>query len=58
MALANHIEFLEAKHAALEVALHSEETRAWHDERKILRLKKDKLMLRDEIARLRERKSA
>lgn len=53
MALAQRIESLQAKRAALKAALHAEEGSSWHDEGKIVRLKRQNLKLKDEIFRLR-----
>ncbi len=53
MAVAQRIESLEARHASLEQALGNEESRSWHNEQKIVRLKQDKLRIKDEITRLR-----
>lgn len=53
MAVAQRIESLQARHAGLEQQLTQEEARSWHNESKIVRLKQDKLRLKDEIRRLR-----
>jgi len=53
MALGSRIESLSAKHAALEALLASEEAHPWQNELRVLRLKKDKLRIKDEIQRLR-----
>ncbi len=58
MALAQRIESLKARHAEIEAQLHIEETRPAKDETKIQSLKKEKLTIKDEIARLEEEKAA
>lgn len=48
------LEALSRRHAALEDALHQEETHAYHDEAKIHTIKQEKLRLRDEMRALEE----
>lgn len=55
MALAQHIEALSKTRADLDAIVRAEETHAWVDRDKVLRLKLQKLHLRDEIERLRHR---
>lgn len=52
MALTKRIESLRQRHGELEATLGREEQRMWHDESKIIRLKMQKLRVKDEIARL------
>lgn len=52
MSADHDIEQLKAQHAALELALDSEERKPLPDELSIGELKKRKLMIKDEIARL------
>lgn len=52
MATADHIEALKMKHASLEQAIDQESTRPHPDDDAICSLKKRKLMIKDEIARL------
>lgn len=47
----HEIEQLKAQHAELESALVNEERKALPDELSIARIKKQKLMIKDEIAR-------
>jgi len=54
MALAARIESLKKRHTEIEEQLHIEEARPAQDEIKITKLKRDKLCLKDEIARLTE----
>lgn len=54
MALLKRIESLKARHAEVEAQLHAEESRPAQDVAKIHQLKKEKLNLKDEIARLEE----
>lgn len=58
MALAKRIEALKLRHAEIESQLHTEETRPAKDEAKVHQLKKEKLTLKDEIARLEEEQEA
>jgi len=53
MAMANHIEALEKTRAGLDALLRAEEGHAWHNRARVIRLKQQKLHLRDEIERLR-----
>jgi hypothetical protein len=48
----DHIEALKAKHASLEHAIDQENTRPHPDDDAICSLKKRKLQIKDEIARL------
>jgi hypothetical protein len=48
----DHIEALKAKHASLEHAINQENTRPHPDDDAICSLKKRKLQIKDEIARL------
>ena len=52
MSSVDHIEALKAKHASLEQAIHQENTRPHPDDDAICSLKKKKLQIKDEIARL------
>ncbi|TVR84117.1 MAG: DUF465 domain-containing protein [Rhodospirillales bacterium] len=52
MSLDERIETLKAKHRALEAAIEQEDARPWPDEVEIHRLKKQKLLIKDEIAAL------
>lgn len=52
MSSVDHIEALKAKHASLEQAIHQENTRPHPDDDTICSLKKKKLQIKDEIARL------
>lgn len=52
MALAEHIEALTTKHERLDVSLHQEEVRLNPDDTVISDLKRQKLRIKDEIARL------
>jgi hypothetical protein len=52
MATVDHIEALKMKHASLEQAIDQESTRPHPDDDAICSLKKRKLMIKDEIARL------
>ncbi len=54
MALAQRIESLKARHAEIEAQLHTEESRPAPNEAKIQQLKKEKLTLKDELAKLLE----
>lgn len=53
MGVAHRIETLQGRHAQLEQELGREESHMWHDQSRIVRLKHDKLRIKDEIARLR-----
>lgn len=50
MSLQERIEALKAKHHALETALEEEHNRPHPDDLEIVRLKKQKLQIKDEIA--------
>ncbi len=52
MALEQRIESLRKRHAHIETQLHEEESRPAPDIAKVQELKKEKLVLKDEIARL------
>jgi len=52
MSTVDHIEALKMKHASLEQAINQESTRPHPDDDAICSLKKRKLMIKDEIARL------
>jgi hypothetical protein len=52
MSTVDHIEALKMKHASLEQAIDQESTRPHPDDDAICSLKKRKLMIKDEIARL------
>lgn len=52
MAVAHRIESLKQKHAALEAALHEEESHPWQNEARVVHLKRDKLRLKDEMQKL------
>lgn len=52
MAVAHRIESLKSKHAALEVALHKEETHARPNEARVIDMKRDKLRIKDELEKL------
>jgi hypothetical protein len=53
MAVAQRIESLRSQHAAVESALRSEMSHAWHDDTRVKQLKARKLRLRDAISQLR-----
>ena len=46
-----HLEALKEKHSALEAAIHQEKIHPYPDEDTITNLKKQKLLLKDEIER-------
>jgi hypothetical protein len=50
--LAERIDALKAKHAALEAAIHDEENRPLPDATRIHDLKRQKLKIKDEIAEI------
>lgn len=52
MSLSERIEALQAKHALLDEQLHDETHRPLPSSEQILRLKREKLRLKDEMARL------
>ena len=52
MSLQERIESLKAKHHALENAIEEENNRPCPDDMQIVRLKKQKLIIKDEIASL------
>ncbi|MGE4527846.1 MAG: YdcH family protein [Rhodospirillaceae bacterium] len=51
MSTTAHIEALKEKHSALEAAIHDEELRPHPDDDAISNLKKQKLLVKDEIQR-------
>ena len=51
MSSAAHVESMKEKHSALEAAIHQEEVHPYPDEDAITNLKKQKLLLKDEIER-------
>ena len=52
MAIAERVESLRAKHAALEERISEESLHPYQDDDQISRLKREKLRLKDEITRL------
>ena len=52
MSIEKHLEALEAKHAALDVALEEESARPLPDQTKISELKRQKLKIKEEIAEI------
>ena len=52
MTVAEHVEALRAKHAALKQAVEDENQRPHPDEFRIAELKREKLRIKDEIAKL------
>ena len=52
MSLEEHVEALRSKHQALDSQLHSESKRPFPDSATIIRLKREKLRIKDEIVRL------
>ena len=52
MPLAHRIASLKQRHTDIDTKLHEEKTRPSKDENKINKLKREKLSLKDEIARL------
>lgn len=54
MSVAERIEALKARHAALEKTLHDEEVRPHPDDETIADLKRKKLRIKDELASLQE----
>ncbi|MGE4350736.1 MAG: YdcH family protein [Bdellovibrionales bacterium] len=54
MPLTARIESLKKRHAEIEQQLHNEETSPAQDETKVSKLKREKLSLKDEIAKLEE----
>ena len=52
MSIEKHLAALEAKHAALDVALEEEGARPLPDQTKISELKKQKLKIKEEIAEI------
>jgi len=58
MPLTQRIESLRKRHAEIEEQIHLEEARAAADESKINQLKREKLTLKDEIARLENQKES
>ncbi len=55
MSLQERIESLKAKHRSLEVAIEEENNRPRPDDMEIAKLKKQKLLIKDEIASLSEK---
>jgi hypothetical protein len=55
MGCAGRIASLEHQRAALDAVLQEEVSHPWHDNRKIVQLKRTKLRLRDKIEQLRAR---
>jgi len=53
MAMANHIEALEKTRAGIDALVRAEEGHSWINRERVIRLKQQKLHLRDEIERLR-----
>ena len=53
MSVESHLAQLERKHQALEQAIATELAHPHHDETKIAAMKRKKLLLKDEIAKLR-----
>ena len=52
MSVAEHVEALRARHAALKHAVEEENQRPHPDEFRIAELKREKLRIKDEIAKL------
>ncbi len=52
MSVAEHVEALRARHAALKQAVEEENQRPHPDEFRIAELKREKLRIKDEIAKL------
>ena len=52
MTVAEHVEALRARHAALKQAVEDENQRPHPDEFRIAELKREKLRIKDEIAKL------
>ena len=52
MTLNAHLQKLEEQHHMLEEMLEKEEKRSYHNKLEIMRLKKKKLLIKDEIGRL------
>lgn len=52
MARAEHVEALKSKHAALEAKIDEENSRPLPDDALIHQLKREKLRIKDELARL------
>ena len=55
MSLQSHIESLKDRHNALDAQLHDEDHRPRPDDQTLLRLKHQKLRLKDEMERLQSR---
>lgn len=53
MSVESHLAQLERKHQALEQAIAAELAHPHHDETKVATMKRKKLLLKDEIAKLR-----
>ena len=54
MSLESHLVELERRHQAIEVAIATEKTHPGADELKLIELKRKKLLLKDEIEKLRQ----
>ena len=57
MSVESHLAQLERKHSALEQAIAAEMAHAHQDDNKIAAMKRKKLLLKDEIAKLRPPKA-
>lgn len=57
MSVESHLAQLERKHTALEQAIAAEMAHAHHDDSKIAAMKRKKLLLKDEITKLRPPKA-
>ena len=57
MSLQNHLNELERRHSALDREIEKELVRPAADETKVAGMKRDKLRLKDEIAKLRDGKT-
>ncbi|MCX8255193.1 hypothetical protein RHAL1_01243 [Beijerinckiaceae bacterium RH AL1] len=57
MSLQNHLTELERRHSALDRAISEEQVHAATNEAKVAELKRKKLLLKDEIAKLRSAKT-
>jgi hypothetical protein len=55
MAFAQRIASLEHQRAELDAVLHEEVSHPWHNQSKIVQLKRNKLRIRDQIEKLRAR---
>ncbi|WP_374764053.1 YdcH family protein [Yunchengibacter salinarum] len=52
MSMQTHVEALNSKHARIENAIHTEETRPNPDTIRLMQMKREKLRLKEEISRL------